>query len=87
MAGAAGEILGSQFAITTSVSIPRRELVTLLAYLEAGSHKAAAQRLGISQSTSRQRMSQLMARVGAQNAAQAVWRLRTQLEAETRGGR
>jgi DNA-binding NarL/FixJ family response regulator len=61
---------------------PRRELVTLLAYLDAGSHKAAAHRLGISESTSRQRVSQLIRRVGAGNAAQAVWRLRHDLEAE-----
>jgi len=59
---------------------PRRELVTLLAYLDAGSHKAAAHRLGISESTSRQRVSQLMKRVGASNAAQAGWRLRQDLE-------
>ncbi len=61
---------------------PRRELVTLLAYVDAGSHKEAAHRLGISESTSRQRVSQLMKRVGASNAAQAVWRLRQDLEAE-----
>ena len=62
--------------------IPRRELVTLLAYLETGSHKAAAHRLGISESTARQRVSQLLQRMGAANAAQAVWRLRRELEAE-----
>lgn len=63
---------------------PRRELVTLLAYLDTGSHKAAAYRLGISESTSRQRVSQLMRRVGATNAAQAVRRLRQHLQAESR---
>jgi DNA-binding NarL/FixJ family response regulator len=62
--------------------IPRRELVTLLAYLEMGSHKAAAHRLGISESTSRQRVSLLLGRVGARNAAQAAWVMRDQLEAE-----
>lgn len=62
--------------------IPRRELVTLLAYLETGSHKAAAHRLAISESTSRQRVSQLMGRVGARTAAEAVWKLRQELEAE-----
>ncbi len=64
--------------------LPRRELVTLLVYLDAGSHKAAAHRLGISESTSRQRVSQLIKRVGVSNAAQAVWRLRGDLEAEAR---
>ncbi len=63
-------------------AIPRRELVTLLAYVEMGSHSAAAHRLGISVSTSRQRVSQLIKRVGAGNAAQAAWQLRRKLEAE-----
>ncbi len=66
-------------------AIPRRELVTLLAYAEAGSHKAAAHLLGISESTSRQRVSQLLRRVGARNAAQAAWRLRHDLEGEGSG--
>ena len=57
-------------------------MVTLLAYLEAGSHKAAAHRLGISESTSRQRVSQLIRRVGATNAGQTAWLLRAELEAE-----
>ena len=70
-----------------SLAIPRRELVTLRAYLETGSHKAAAHRLGISVSTSRQRVSRLEGRVGATNAAQVVWRLRKELEAELRGRR
>jgi transposase len=59
--------------------VPRRELVTLCAYLQTGSHKAAAHRLGISESTSRQRLSRLEERVGA---TQAVWRLRAELEHE-----
>ncbi len=67
--------------------IPRRELITLLAYVEMGSHKAAAHRLGISGSTSRQRVSQLIRRVGARNAAQAVWRLRQDLAADVGGNR
>ena len=53
-----------------SAQIPERELVTLLVYLEAGSHKAAAQRLGIKEGTSRQRIMRLMARTGTRNAAQ-----------------
>lgn len=65
--------------------IQRRELLTLLAYAETGSHKAAAHRLGVSESTSRQRISRLAGRIGAANAAQAVWRLRRELEAENRG--
>ncbi len=70
--------------MTRGTQHPRRELVTLRAYVETGSHKAAAHRLGISESTSRQRVSQLMKRVGATNAAQAVWRLRQDLEGEPR---
>ena len=66
------------------VDIPRRELITLLAYIDAGSHKAAAHRLAIAESTCRQRVSALMGRVGARTAAEAVWRLRTELEAEAR---
>lgn len=62
--------------------IPRRELLTLLAYVESGGHKAAAYRLGTSVSTSRQRLSRLIKRVGASNATQAVWRLRDELAAE-----
>ena len=74
--------LGSRRSAQRQPDIPRRELVTLLAYLETGSHKAAAHRLGISESTARQRVSQLLRRLGACNAAQAVWELRGQLEAE-----
>ena len=61
---------------------PRREVLTLLAYAETGSHKMAAHRLGVSESTSRQRVSLLCRRLGAANAAQAVWRLRERLAAE-----
>ena len=66
----------------SAIEIPRRELVALRAYLETGSHKAAAHRLGISESTSRHRVSQLIGRVGAQSAAQAAWRLRQLLEGD-----
>jgi DNA-binding NarL/FixJ family response regulator len=66
----------------SETALPRRELVTLLAYVRCGSHKKAAFALGISESTSRQRLSSLLARVGAKNAAQAVWRLRSELAAE-----
>ena len=64
--------------------VPRRELITLLAYVETGSHKAAAHRLAISASTSRQRVSKLLRRIGARTAAEAVWRLHSELEAEDR---
>lgn len=63
-----------------SAGIPRRELVTLRAYLETGSHKAAAHSLGIAESTARRRVSQLMARIGAKNVAQAAWRLHQDLQ-------
>lgn len=64
--------------------IPRRELVALIAYLECGSHRAGAHRLGISESTSRQRISSLIGRVGVRTTAQAVWLLREMLEVERR---
>ena len=66
------------------LDVPRRELLTLLAYVETGSHKAAAYRLAIATSTSRQRVSSLLARIGARTAAEAVWKLRSELEAEAR---
>ncbi len=72
--------------MTGRATPPRRELVTLLVYLDAGSHKAAAHRLGISESTARQRVSLLIRRVGARNVAQAVWRLRQELETEVHEG-
>ncbi len=72
--------------MTGRATPPRRELVTLLVYLDAGSHKAAAHRLGISESTARQRVSLLIRRVGARNVAQAVWRLRPELETEVHEG-
>ena len=59
--------------------IPRRLLVTLRAYVREGSHKAGAYSLGISESTSRQRMSELMRLIGARTAAEAVWLLRQEL--------
>jgi Bacterial regulatory helix-turn-helix protein, lysR family. len=69
-------------APTKGGSIRRRDLQTLLAYGQTGSHKAAAHRLAISESTSRQRVSTLCRRLGAGNAAQAVWLLRALLEEE-----
>lgn len=57
-----------------------RELLTLRAYLDEGSHKGAAARLGISESTSRQRIMALCGRLGVRNVAQATWRMRHELE-------
>jgi DNA-binding NarL/FixJ family response regulator len=68
------------------ISIPRRELVVLRAYVAHGSHKAAAHSLGIAESTSRQRMSSLLRRLGVRTTAQAVFALRRPLEREL-GGR
>ena len=56
--------------------------MTLVAYLETGSHEAGAHRLGISTSASRQRISELIRTLGVSNVAQAAWVLRGELEAE-----
>ena len=61
-------------------AIPERELVTLRAYLEEGSHKAASRKLGIREGTSRQRVGRILARTGSRNVAQAAWRLRLELQ-------
>jgi len=66
----------------SATPVVRRELRTLLAYLETGSHKEAARVMAIAESTCRQRVSRLMARVGASNAAQAAWWLRRELAME-----
>ncbi len=58
---------------TTTAVIPRHPTVTLQADVDGGSHKAGAYRLGMSESTSLQRESQLMGLVGAWTAAEAVW--------------
>ncbi len=57
----------------------RRLVRTLAAYVVEGSHKAAAHRLDVSESTCRQRVSQLMRLVDARTSAEAVWLLREQL--------
>jgi DNA-binding NarL/FixJ family response regulator len=64
------------------IAIPRRLIVTLEAYVAGGSHKAGAYRLGISESTSRQRVSELMRLIGARTAAEAVWLLQKELRCE-----
>lgn len=71
-------------ALRPTQPIPRRELVTLLAYVETGSYKATARRLGIAQSTARQRVSKLLRRLKVRNVTQAVWTLRRDLENEKR---
>jgi hypothetical protein len=61
------------------VDVPRRLIVTLEAYVQEGSDKAGAYRLGIAEGTSRQRLSQLYRLLGALTAAEAVWMLGTEL--------
>lgn len=61
------------------MTVPRRELLTLLMYVEEGSHKEAAHRLAIAESTCRQRVSNTIRRLGAKNAAQAVYLLHDEL--------
>jgi len=53
----------------------RRQLETLIAYIEAGSIAAAAHELGISETTARQHLSGLYRRTGCLNGAQAAYRL------------
>lgn len=63
-------------------AVPRSELVTLFEYLRTGSHKGAAHRLGISESTSRQRISRIIRALGVANVTQAAWVLHDQLALE-----
>ena len=53
----------------------RRQLETLVVYIEVGSIGAAAHELGIAETTVRQHLSGLYRRTGCQNAAQAAYRL------------
>lgn len=53
----------------------RRQLETLVAYIEAGSTASAAHELGISETTVRQHLSGFYRRTGCLNAAQAAYRL------------
>ena len=80
-----GEATTAQDRWRPTTRYERRLVRTLAVYLEAGSHKEAAHWLDISESTCRQRVSALIRRIGATNATQAVWALRRELEAETRG--
>jgi DNA-binding NarL/FixJ family response regulator len=62
-----------------AIAVTERDLATLLAHLETGSHKKAPRRLGIAESTYRKRVARVMGTVKATNVTQAVWRLRSQL--------
>ena len=53
----------------------RRQLETLIVYVEAGSSASAAYEMGISETTVRQHLSGLYRRTGCLNAAQAAYRL------------
>jgi DNA-binding NarL/FixJ family response regulator len=53
----------------------RRQLEVLRSYIRAGSVAAAAQELGIGETTVRQHLSGLYRRTGCVNAAQAAYRL------------
>lgn len=65
----------------------RRQLETLCAYLDAGSIKAAASQLGITETTARQNLSALYRRTGSLNAAQAAFLLGRGAFGTVRGGR
>jgi DNA-binding CsgD family transcriptional regulator len=64
----------------------RRQLETLVVYIEAGSIAAAAHELGIAETTVRQHLSGLYHRTGCLNATQAAYRLGRAELAESRGG-
>lgn len=63
----------------TKAAIPLRLLATLLAYVDTGSHKRAAQRMGITEAACRKRVARVLKSVDARNVTQAVWRLRVEL--------
>jgi DNA-binding NarL/FixJ family response regulator len=56
-----------------------REVLVVAAVLDAGSEKAAAQRLGLSHSTVKQHLASARAKVGAETTAQLVWILAPRL--------
>ena len=65
-----------------------REVVVVVAVLEAGSEKAAAHRLGLSHSTVKHHLANARSKVGAETTAQLVWILAPWLpEAMARPGR
>lgn len=63
----------------------RRQLETLVAYIDAGSIVAAAHELGIAETTVRQHLSGLYRRTGCLNAAQAAYWLGRAETTEIRG--
>jgi hypothetical protein len=67
---------------TTKVEIPRRELVTLAAYLRAGSTSRPPISWASASPSVASGLSLLLSQVGAWNTAQAVWALRRELEGE-----
>ena len=71
---------------TTGQGPTRRQLEVLRAYIALGSIKAAANELGVTETTARQHLSGLYGRTGCQNAAQAACML-GRAEQTDRGGR
>lgn len=63
------------------MAITRRDIEVLSAYIDAGSMKATAARLGLHPGTIDRRMCRLHVKVGSENTAQAVYALRRELEA------
>jgi hypothetical protein len=61
--------------------IPRREMKSLRAYVDFGSHKEAAKALQITEITQRQRCQRVLRRTGYKSAAQAAWMLHDVLKA------
>jgi hypothetical protein len=74
-----GLIIREPYPRLATGDIPRRLIATLEAYVAGGSHKAGAHLIGISESTSRQRISELIRITGARTTAEAVWLLREEL--------
>jgi DNA-binding NarL/FixJ family response regulator len=64
-----------------------RELLVVVAVLEAGSEKAAAHRLGVSPSTVKHHLANARSKVGAANTAQLVWILGQRLPQPTGSAR
>jgi DNA-binding NarL/FixJ family response regulator len=56
-----------------------REITVVAAVLDAGSEKAAAQRLGLSHSTVKHHLANARSKVGATTTAQLVWILAERL--------